>query len=208
MVVRQALFLYILRAVAGVAIFFSNLLGMMKRILSFLFFLSLAGASGAQSRSAVETSTDILMFLPSATGGVASLAKGDYKGLLQHLEAGAATVVTTYLLKYTIDKRRPDGSDNHSFPSNHTGIAFIGASFLQQRYGWKWGAPAYAVAAYVGWGRIFCKQHDFWDVLAGAAIGTTSAIVLTTPYAREHNISFAPFALPNGGCGVHFSMNL
>lgn len=180
----------------------------MKRIYLLFSLIFAVGSIGAQSRSAVEASTDVLMFLPSGVGGVVSLAKGDYKGLLQHLEAGAVTVATTYLLKYTIDKRRPDGSDNHSFPSNHTGIAFVGASFLQQRYGPRWGVPAYAVAAYVGWGRIYCKQHDFWDVLAGAAIGTTSALLLTTPYAREHNISLAPFALPDGSCGVHFSMNL
>lgn len=182
---------------------------MMKRIIYTLFLLIILPAYiCAQSRSAVEKSTDILMFLPSATGGVVSLAKGDYKGLLQHLESGAVTVATTYLLKYTVKKRRPDGSDNHSFPSNHTGVAFVGASFLQQRYGWKWGAPAYAVAAYVGWGRVFCKQHDMWDVLASAAIGTASAVLLTTPYARKHNISLSPFATPDGGCGVHFSMNL
>ena len=181
----------------------------MKRIIYILIlFAVLPVCSRAQSRSAVETSTDILMFLPSGVGGVVSLAEGDYKGLLQHLESGALTVATTYLLKYTVKKRRPDGSDNHSFPSNHTGVAFVGASFLQQRYGWKWGAPAYAVAAYVGWGRVYCKQHDAWDVLAGAAIGTASAVLLTTPYARKHNISLSPFAIPDGGCGVHFSMNL
>lgn len=181
----------------------------MRKLVHILLLLSILPAvARAQSRSAVETSTDILMFLPSATGGALSLAKGDYKGLLQHIEAGAATVATTYLLKYTVKKRRPDGSDNHSFPSNHTGVAFVGASFLQQRYGWSWGAPAYAVAAYVGWGRVYCKQHDTWDVLAGAAIGTVGAILFTTPYAREHNLSITPFAMPDGGCGVHFSMNL
>ena len=162
----------------------------------------------AQSKKDIDLSTDILMFLPSAVGGVNSLVKGDYKGIVQHLESGAVTVAATYLLKYTVNKRRPDGSDNRSFPSNHAGIAFVGASFLQQRYGWEWGAPAYAVAAYVGWGRVHSDKHDFWDVLAGAAIGVTSGVLLTSPYAREHNVSLLPFAMPDGGCGVHFSMRL
>ena len=162
----------------------------------------------AQSRKNIDFSTDIMMFVPSAVGGVVSLVKGDGKGIVQHLEAGAVTVATTYLLKYTVDKRRPDGSDRHSFPSNHCGIAFVGASFLQQRYGWQWGAPAYAVAAYVGWGRIYSKKHDVWDVLAGAAIGVTSGVVFTSRYAKEHNLSIAPFALPDGGCGLYFSMRL
>ena len=181
----------------------------MKKSLAFVVATLLLPLSAvAQSRKAVDVSTDILMFLPSAAGGINSLVKGDYKGIVQHLEAGVATVATTYLLKYTVNKPRPDGSDNRSFPSNHAGIAFVGASFLQQRYGWKWGAPAYAVAAYVGWGRIYSEKHDFWDVLAGAAIGVASGVLFTSPYAREHNISLAPIALPDGACGVHFSMRL
>ena len=181
---------------------------MQKLFLFIVAALMLPSCVCAQSKKAVELSTDMLMFLPSAVGGANSLVKGDYKGIVQHLEAGAVTVAAAYLLKCTVDKRRPDGSDSHSFPSNHTGVAFVGASFLQQRYGWKWGAPAYAVAAYVGWGRIYSYKHDFWDVLAGAAIGVTSGVLFTSPYARGHNMSLAPFALPDGGCGVHFSMRL
>lgn len=181
---------------------------MQKLFIFIIAALLMSPCVNAQGKKSVELSTDILMFLPSVAGGVNSLVKGDYKGIVQHLEAGAVTVATDYLLKYAVSKRRPDGSDSHSFPSNHTGVAFVGASFLQQRYGWKWGVPAYAVAAYVGWGRIYSKKHDFWDVLAGAAIGVTSGVLFTSPYAREHNVSLVPFALPEGGCGVHFSMRL
>lgn len=75
----------------------------MKRIICILLlFAALPVCSRAQSRNAVETSTDILMFLPSGVGGVVSLAEGDYKGLLQHIESGAVTVATTYLLKYAV----------------------------------------------------------------------------------------------------------
>ena len=52
----------------------------------------------AQSKKDIDYSTDILMFLPSAVGGVNSLVKGDYKGIVQDLESGAVTVATTYLL--------------------------------------------------------------------------------------------------------------
>lgn len=162
----------------------------------------------AQSRHAVETSTDILMFLPGAMGAGVSLVKGDYEGLWQLAKSGAVSVATAYALKYTIKKRRPDGSDNHSFPSNHAGVAFAGAAFMQRRYGWAWGAPAYAVAAYVSWGRVYSKKHDTWDVAAGAVIGALSAYIFTRPYAREKNIVAAPLLLPDGGCGVSFSMNL
>lgn len=173
-----------------------------------LFALLVSSGVQAQSRSAVETSTDILMFLPGAVGAGVSFAKGDYKGLLQLAETGTVAVAAAYTLKYAVHKRRPDGSDNHSFPSNHAGCAFAGAAFLQRRYGWEWGAPAYAVAAYVGWGRVYSKKHDAWDVIAGSAIGVCSAWLFTRPYAEKHNMALAPFATPDGCCGFHFSMNL
>ena len=179
------------------------------RYVIFVFVLMLMPFNSlAQSSKAVETSTDILMFIPSAAGGIVSLLERDYEGLLQHVESGAVTVAATYLLKYTIKKRRPNGEDYHSFPSNHAGIAFVGAGFLQQRYGWKLGIPAYAVAAYVGWGRVYSKCHDVWDVLAGAAIGVTSSLVFTTPFAKEHNVVIAPAVMSESGVGFYFSMNL
>ncbi|MBQ2787355.1 MAG: phosphatase PAP2 family protein [Bacteroidaceae bacterium] len=181
----------------------------MRRFFLFLILvLSVASGVVAQGRDAIKTSTDVLMFLPGAVGAGVALYEGDYKGMLQLVETGATSVAAAYILKYCVDKRRPDGSDNMSFPSNHAGVAFAGAAFLQRRYGWKWGAPAYTVAAYVGWGRIYAKRHDVWDVLAGAAIGVGSACLFTTPFARNHNLSVAPFALPDGGGGVSFSMSL
>ena len=177
------------------------------RYVIFIFVLMLMPFNSlAQSSKAVETSTDILMFLPSAAGGIVSLLERDYEGLLQHVESGAVTVAATYLLKYTIKKRRPNGEDYHSFPSNHAGIAFVGAGFLQQRYGWKLGIPAYAVAAYVGWGRVYSKCHDVWDVLAGAAIGTGCAVLVTSPLARENKIVLSPIFPKSGTWGVYAAM--
>lgn len=148
------------------------------------------------------------MFLPGAVGAGVSVSKGDYKGLLQLAESGVTAIATAYALKYTINKKRPDGSDNHSFPSNHAGVAFSGAAFLQRRYGWKFGLPAYVVATYVAWGRVYSKKHDTWDVLAGAAIGVCSAYLYTRPYSDKHKVVAAPLLLPSGGCGLHFSMTL
>lgn len=161
----------------------------------------------AQSRDVVKTSTDVLMFLPGAVGAGVSLFKGDYKGFYQLVGSGATAVATSYILKYTVKKERPDGSDNKSFPSNHTAAAFAGAAYLQRRYGWEWGAPAYAVSAYVAWGRVYSKRHDFWDVLAGAAIGVGSAYIYTRPFAREHNVVLGPSFAPDGTPAIYFSMN-
>lgn len=149
------------------------------------------------SRKTVRTSTDVIAVAMPAATLTMLLATGDWQGLKQ----GALTAVTaagaTYILKYSVHKKRPDGSDNHSFPSMHTATMFADAAFLQRRFGWKIGAPAYALACYVGWGRTYGRKHDWWDVCVGAAIGAGSAYLYTRPFAREHNLSIAPYSTAN-----------
>ncbi len=179
----------------------------MRRILLLLSFISVVSLPlQAQHREAVKTSTDIAMFAPAAVGAGVALVKGDYKGLLQLGEALAVQVAVCYGLKYTVSKQRPDGSDTHSFPSNHTGFSFAGATFLMRRYGWQWGAPAYLLSGYVAWGRIYARRHDVWDVLAGAAIGVGSGLLFATPFAKKHNLVVAPAVTSEGSCGIYMSM--
>lgn len=164
------------------------------------------GGIKAQSRDAVKTSTDILMFAPPVAGFITSLILEDYEGTKQLVFAGATSIATSYLLKYTIKKQRPDGSDSHSFPSNHTAMAFQGASFIAQRYGWKYSIPAYLVSGYVAWGRVYGKRHDTWDVLAGAAIGIGSTYIFTRPFAKKHNLVISPAIINNENWGVYASI--
>lgn len=146
------------------------------------------------SRKAVRTSGDVLAFVTPAASLAAVLILRDWQGLKQGALAGVSTVGVTYALKYLVKKERPDGSDNHSFPSMHTSVSFTGAAFIQRRYGWKWGIPAYAVATYVGWSRTYAKKHDWWDVATGAALGIGSAYIFTRPFARQHNLTISPLA--------------
>src|SRR5262245_21251890 len=83
-----------------------------------------------------------------------------------------------YVLKPTIDRRRPDGG-HQSFPSGHAASAFAGAAFLERRYGWSCGVPAYAVATFVAWSRVEAKRHWTSDIVAGGAIGIASNLVFT-----------------------------
>lgn len=95
-------------------------------------------------------------------------------------------------MKYAVKKERPDHSNFHSFPSMHTSVSFAAASFIQRRYGWKWGAPAYVLSTYVGWSRVYGKKHDWWDVAAGAVIGTASSYIFTRPFAKNITLRLAP----------------
>ena len=148
----------------------------------------------SSSRNAVRKSGDVLACLTPAASLATVLILQDWQGLKQGALAGVSTVGMTYALKYLVKEERPDGSDNHSFPSMHTSVSFTGAAFIQRRYGWKWGIPAYAVATYVGWSRTYAKKHDWWDVAAGAAMGIGSAYIFTRPFAQKHNLTLSPLA--------------
>jgi membrane-associated phospholipid phosphatase len=168
----------------------------MKQITALLLFLITFGASAQDTPAyhrGVRVSTDVLaLSMPVATIAYEFITQ-DWTGVKQGALTAATTIGATYILKYATHKERPDGSDYHSFPSMHSATMFADAAFIQRRFGWKWGAPAYALAAYVGWGRTYAKKHDWWDVAAGAAIGAGSAYIFTRPFAKEHNLSVVPF---------------
>ncbi len=186
----------------------------MKFILTFCLIICVCFSGFAQqdvvhvsgSRKAVRTSGDVLAFATPVAGLTAILIQHDWKGLKQGVFAGVTTLGVTYALKYLVKKDRPDHSDKHSFPSMHTSVSFVGAGFIQRRYGWKWGIPAYAVASYVGFSRIYGKKHDGWDVAAGAVIGVGSAYLFTRPFARKYNLSISPVA-GSDHVGIYASMN-
>lgn len=181
---------------------------MKKFIIStFLFCFIGINMIQAQPREAVKKSTDILMFATPVAGLVTTIAIGDYKGMKQLVLGGATSLATSYLLKYSIKKQRPDGTDAHSFPSNHTAASFQGAAFIQHRYGWKYGIPAYLLSGYVAWGRVYAKRHDCWDVLAGAAIGIGSSYLFTRPFAKKHNLTITPAVFGDDHFGVYASMS-
>lgn len=157
------------------------------------------------SRKAVRTSGDIGAVLLPVAGLTAVFVQQDWQGLKQGVFSAISTAGITYALKYLVKKDRPDHSDNHSFPSMHTATSFAAAAFIQRRYGWKWGAPAYILSTYVGWSRVYGKKHDGWDVLAGAAIGAGCSYIFTRPFAQKHQLSISPMA-GDGYCGLYASM--
>ena len=80
-------------------------------------------------------------------------------------------------MKNTTHVMRPDGSNDHSFPSGHTAAAFVSATMLTKEYGhlspWV-GIGAYTVASGTGLMRVANNKHWLSDVLTGAGIGILS----------------------------------
>ena len=96
---------------------------------------------------------------------------------------------TTLLTKEIAGEMRPDGSGFDSFPSGHSGKAFLGAELVRMEFGNGWGAAAYSVAGVTDFMRIWNDKHWLSDVVAGAALGILSAHV--SDWACSY-ISFDP----------------
>lgn len=136
--------------------------------------LLLGSISTVYAESNSEKAGDILQILIPATAYSITFYLNNSEGRNQFYKSFFTNLGVTGALKFFIDKKRPidrernsKGCGKNSFPSGRTSAAFQGAAFIQKRYGWKYGLPAYALASYVGWSRIEGEsdKHDVTDVL-------------------------------------------
>jgi membrane-associated phospholipid phosphatase len=128
---------------------------------------------------------------------------------LHGAEAVLVSATATGLLKIMAGRARPyvsadtnahdfafgrgtRGHDYESFPSGHASATFAFASALtvESARWWShatwWIAPlAYGGAALVGASRVYDNEHWASDVIAGAAIGTLSGLVVAR-FNRSH----------------------
>ena len=107
------------------------------------------------------------------------VAEGDTPGALQAGGSVVAGFGAAQGLKQVFPEQRPDGSGNDSFPSGHTATAFAAATSILERRGPGEGIPALALASLVGLARVEADKHHWYDVLAGAAIGSGAGLLIT-----------------------------
>ena len=116
----------------------------------------------------------------------------DDKALKQKAAYTAAAILlntaSTTLLKNVIKRERPYNSytgifpdkieSDYAFPSGHSSSAFATATSLAiTTKKWYVAVPAFAWSASVGYSRIYLGQHYPSDVIMGAIVGTSSAII-------------------------------
>lgn len=96
--------------------------------------------------------------------------------------ANALSYALVTVIKNSVKSTRPDGSDQLSFPSGHTAIAFTNAALLYQEYkdaDFWYASSGYLFATATGVLRIANNKHFSSDVLAGAGIGLASGILVS-----------------------------
>lgn len=155
---------------------------------------AMAGAAAVEVQSKTTTTeragTAIAIALP-LTAGAISLYKQDREGVVQLFLDTALTVGTAYGLKQIVHEQRPDHSNDSSFPSNTSAIAFAPAQYLWQRYGWEYGVPAYAAAGFVGYSRVDARKHHWWDVAASAGLSLGYNALITTRFKPDEGTTTA-----------------
>jgi membrane-associated phospholipid phosphatase len=151
-----------------------------RRLLASVLTLWMTGIPALQAGDGIESAGDALRLVLPATAAGTALLHRDFEGMVQLIEAAALTGVVTEAIKVIVDEKRPNGN-RYSFPSGHTSISFCSAEFMRKRYGWKFGAPTYAAAVFVGYSRVQSHKHWIHDVVAGAAIGAALSAWRTRP---------------------------
>jgi len=114
------------------------------------------------------------------------------KALKQKAAYTAAAILfntaSTTLLKNVVKRERPYNTytgifpdkieSDYAFPSGHSSSAFATATSLAiTTKKWYVAVPAFAWSASVGYSRIYLGQHYPSDVIMGAIVGTSSAII-------------------------------
>lgn len=147
--------------------------------LSLIVVLGTAGSSPALAVSDPDLYVgDVAQWLVPTLAFATTFHFHDSEGRWQFASSLGTTVLATEALKQGFNNtswgRRPNGGE-HSFPSGHTSSVCSAGFFLQRRYGWEWGAPALAVAAFTGYSRVDEDAHHWRDVIAGCALGWGAA---------------------------------
>jgi membrane-associated phospholipid phosphatase len=96
--------------------------------------------------------------------------------------ANSVSLVIVTAIKHIAKEERPDQSDNLSYPSGHSAIAFTNAMLLFNEYKdsnlW-YASSGFLFATTTGIFRIANNKHYASDVLTGAGIGLASGILVS-----------------------------
>lgn len=119
----------------------------------------------AAHASALTSAGDFISSNARYVAHAHAAAHQDIDGTLQLVLANHAGRWTKAWLKDEVQRSRPDGTDQRSFPSGHTMKASVPAWYVTERYGWREGWPYHVGVAVAGAARVEQKRHYAEDVI-------------------------------------------
>lgn len=148
----------------------------MKKKLCFavvLLFMSAPALPGASHISHDEyIAADVLTGVVPLGAFWLTYLKDDKPGRKQYLWSVGTSLIVVNGARLAFNSHewgeRPNGHP-YGFPSGHAVFIGAGAAFLQDRYGWAWGVPAWAAAYYTDWVRVEDRHHRWRDIVASTA---------------------------------------
>lgn len=81
---------------------------------------------------------------------------------------------------------------HHTFPSGHTGVAFVWLCFLALSVNKKWGLPLFLVAFIAALSRVYILQHFFVDIYFGSLIGTVAVVLVKYLFDTKTSLAEKP----------------
>lgn len=121
-------------------------------------------------------------------------------GIVALCSLGCTYLLNNLLLKNLVARIRPyeavsglqrliEAQEDFSFPSGHTASSFAVAVVLLRNLPKTYGASALILAVLIGFSRVYLGVHYPTDVICGALIGTTIAIlVYNMVYERVESV--------------------
>jgi hypothetical protein len=150
-----------------------------------------------------DTAEQIVLSLGTyAYGRIRDQPKVSHLGM-DLLQAQIITELLVEPIKFASQRRRPDASNNQSFPSGHAAITFATATVLERHLGWRKAVVGYLIASYVASSRLHDNRHYASDVVFGAALGTIAG--RTVVHHRADYWALTPVSVPGGGVALMVS---
>jgi hypothetical protein len=164
-------------------------MSILRRLPIFAALLGALLCTPETARGANAISGHVVMSALPVSALAIAYFKDDTEGEKQWLRNLLANQLLNSLARLGFNEtslgERPNGN-GYGFPSGHVAFAGSGAAFLEERYGWKYGVPAWMLVGYVAWVRVDNRDHHWRDVVAASALSYGVAKLFVTPENTTH----------------------
>jgi membrane-associated phospholipid phosphatase len=159
------------------------------RLITVVAIISCLLGVTAPARGVSEIPGHVVMAALPVTALAIAYFKDDTEGEKQWLRNLLANQLVTSVARLGFNQTswgtRPNG-DGYGFPSGHVAFAASGASFLEERYGWEYGVPAWLLTGFVAYVRVDNNDHHWRDVVASSVLAYGIGKLFVTPENATH----------------------